>query len=168
MYVHVCVELSLVVWLHCMFLNYLAQFTYVHVRTSILRTRIFFNRFLICQMFICLCVCLSVCAQAGFERDEAALQKRVDALIMEIASFEQTVKLRTRQKVGGFEWVWVYVHTYECTYVHACMDVHMYIRLYVRTNGCRFTCMVCCGCAMKFCLLCLHFVSLQAVSGNWT
>lgn len=46
-------------------------------------------------------VCPSVCAQARFERDEAALQKRVDALIMEIASFEQTVKLRTKQKVCG-------------------------------------------------------------------
>ena len=45
-------------------------------------------------------VCLSVCVQASFERDEAAVQKRVDALIMEIASFEQTMKLRSRQKVS--------------------------------------------------------------------
>lgn len=138
---------------------YIRTCTYINITD-----RDFFNRFLICRMFAFLCFCLSVCAQAGFERDEAALQRRVDALIMEIASFEQTVKLRTRQKVGGFEWVWVYVHTYVCTYVHACMDVHMYVRTY----GCRFTCMVWCGCAMKFCLLCLHFVSLQAARANWT
>ena len=49
---------------------------------------------------VCLSVCPSVCVQASFERDEAAVQKRVDALIMEIASFEQTMKLRSRQKVS--------------------------------------------------------------------
>ena len=50
------------------------------------------------------CITVLYCGlQANFERDEVALQKRVDALIMTIASFEQTVKLKSGLKVCVWE-----------------------------------------------------------------